>query len=131
MFQSTYSKSIAHFNNGLYWYNVYGNSFGFSPVENVNLNSADVENDDQSEYRLSWHIDQGIGGYRAGDMYPSGEYYKVIYKFSSGEEYPTGVQMDLPVSSLIELGMVPCYEAPYDSATSQSSFSDCISPGDW
>ncbi len=130
IFQATYSTYIANLNNGLYWYNKHGSSFGFSPVENVYLNTADTATD-QSEYRMSWHIDQGVGGYRAGNMNPSGDYYKVIYKFPSGDKYPKGVQLNFPVSSLTDMGMVPCYEAPYDSATSQSSFSNCISPGDW
>jgi hypothetical protein len=131
VFHQTYSTTTGNLNNGLYWYNVYGKSFGFSPVQNVYLNSADV-NTDYGDLRLSWHIDQGIGGYRAGTMNPSSEYRKVIYRYPATEyEYPSGVQTQFYESDLLDMGMVPCYDASYDSATNQSSFDACISPGDW
>ena len=49
----------------VFWYYYPGNSFGFSPVETINLNSADTSTSDDSD-RLSWHFGQTVGGYRAG-----------------------------------------------------------------
>jgi hypothetical protein len=67
--------------NGAYWYNCAGLSFGFAASSSISLNSADTGND-QCEYRISWHIDQNVGGYRAGctlALNSDSSYYKQIY----------------------------------------------------
>jgi len=54
--------------NGVYWYTVYGKSCGFSKSKSMQLNSADVMNSPDSQFRLSWHLHKRgkVGGYRSG-----------------------------------------------------------------
>ena len=82
--QITSSKSKAHAHNGLFWYFHPGQSFGFAPVEDISLSSADTK-DDHADERLSWHCDKG-GGYRAGsrsgspgDLNSNSEWRKLLY----------------------------------------------------
>jgi hypothetical protein len=49
----------------VFWYNTAKNSFGFSPTKIITQGSADT-NDKSSALRLSWHVDERSGGYRAG-----------------------------------------------------------------
>jgi len=49
----------------VYWYRTTGLSFGFSPNSFIRQTSADNE-DLYSPLRLSWLLDQNMGGYRAG-----------------------------------------------------------------
>jgi hypothetical protein len=77
--------------NGAYWYNCVGRSFGFAASSNIRLSSgsfvADITSD-QCEYRLSWPVDYGFGGWRAGcstELYYSSSYYKQIYILSGGK----------------------------------------------
>ena len=58
--------------NGVYWYNYVGKSFGFSDSRSIGLYSADTNS---GSGRLSWHIDQGMGGYRIGNA-------KFLYNFN-------------------------------------------------
>merc|ERR1719161_1295810 len=52
--------------NGFYWYMKPTQSAGLAAhMSGVALNSADVANN-QCERRLSWHMGQNVGGYRAG-----------------------------------------------------------------
>ena len=53
------------FINKAWWYFTKEKSFGFSPSENINQKRYDVE-DQQDEFRLSWHIDVQFGGGRLG-----------------------------------------------------------------
>ena len=75
--------------NGAYWYNCEGRSFGFAASSSISLNGgpgADSESD-QCEYRLSWAVNNGFGGWRAGcstELYYSSSYYKQIYILSVG-----------------------------------------------
>jgi hypothetical protein len=74
--------------NGAYWYNCVGKSFGFAASSSISLGSADSLSD-QCAYRLSWHVDQSYGGYRAGcttDLSSSSSYYKQIYILSDGTQ---------------------------------------------
>lgn len=61
----TSSLYTAYEENGVYWYNVNSKSFGFASQSSIDLNSADTL-DQNCQYRLSWHLDQLFGGYRAG-----------------------------------------------------------------
>jgi hypothetical protein len=74
--------------NGAYWYNCVGQSFGFAASSSISLrfSVADITSD-QCEYRLSWPVDNGFGGWRAGcstELYYSSSYYKQIYILSGG-----------------------------------------------
>ena len=78
----------ARLSNGVYWYNSVGQSFGFAASSSISLNSADTESD-QCAYRLSWHVDQSDGGYRAGcttGLNSASSYYKQIYILSRGSQ---------------------------------------------
>ena len=82
--QITSSKSKAHEHNGVFWYFYPGQSFGFAPVEEISLSSADTK-DTHPDERLSWHCDKG-GGYRAGsrsgtpgDLNSNSEWRKLLY----------------------------------------------------
>ena len=78
VFEETTSTSEAVLNKGTYWYFYPGKSMGFAPATTVNLNSADVY-DMGSATRLSWYLDGGGGGYRAGTQsYPGSALDKVV-----------------------------------------------------
>ncbi|CAF3659247.1 unnamed protein product [Rotaria sp. Silwood1] len=65
----------------VYWYRTHGKSFGFSPLATIRQTSADNE-DLNSPLRLSWLLDQNIGGYRAGavrSLTDNSMWHKVIY----------------------------------------------------
>jgi hypothetical protein len=65
----------------VYWYRTKGQSFGFSPNAYIRQTSADNE-DLNSSVRLSWLLDQNMGGYRAGVARLLGDsslWHKVIY----------------------------------------------------
>ena len=63
-------KNRPHEHNGVAWYLTKGASFGFAPAGcEVNQNDAD-NMDSQGDFRLSWHLDDLCGGYRAGCMTP-------------------------------------------------------------
>eukprot|EP00418_Pyrodinium_bahamense_P086291 CAMPEP_0179056394 /NCGR_PEP_ID=MMETSP0796-20121207/23790_1 /TAXON_ID=73915 /ORGANISM="Pyrodinium bahamense, Strain pbaha01" /LENGTH=363 /DNA_ID=CAMNT_0020753069 /DNA_START=21 /DNA_END=1112 /DNA_ORIENTATION=- len=62
--RETDSTKMAVYHNGAYWYRAPMKSFGFAPAPQIELNPADMLND--SELRLSWHLDQKYGGWRSG-----------------------------------------------------------------
>ena len=65
----------------VYWYRNSGKSFGFSPSSTIRQTSGDNE-DLSSPWRLSWALDQNIGGYRAGatrSLHDNSLWHKVIY----------------------------------------------------
>jgi hypothetical protein len=70
VFKATNDSLNGHENNGVYWYNYEGRSFGFSPEQSIRLDAADVSSSN-SNYRLSWYVDRGIGGYRVGSLCPN------------------------------------------------------------
>jgi len=59
--------------NGTYWYYTLSTtwpnqgSIGFAPTNSINQNSADYGNW-TDPLRLSWHLSEGLGGYRLGDI---------------------------------------------------------------
>ena len=84
VFKNTYSTSQAYYDavGGAYWYRYPGWSFGFASSTSVNLNSCDYNNPDCS-HRLCFHLDQNVGGYRAGctvGINGDSTWRKVIYK---------------------------------------------------
>ena len=65
----------------VYWYRSNGMSFGFSPLSSIRQTSADNQDLD-SPLRLSWLLDQNMGGYRAGairSLADNSLWHKVIY----------------------------------------------------
>eukprot|EP00729_Bicosta_minor_P004855 gene4855-33271_t len=88
MMQTT-DRMNEHKHNGVSWYR-YGpeGSFGFhgSTEGDKDLSSADMS-ERRCESRLSWHVDQKVGGYRAGCselLQSSAEYWKIILKLPPG-----------------------------------------------
>lgn len=73
---SSSSSASSYPSSSLYWYNVPGLSFGFTPTSNIQLIGADVTgtpdfgyaDDGYNDLRLSWHLDIGVGGWRAGSL---------------------------------------------------------------
>jgi hypothetical protein len=51
--------------NGAYWYNTQFTSIGFAPTATIIQNNADSR-DPLDPLRLSWHLDNEIGGWRIG-----------------------------------------------------------------
>jgi hypothetical protein len=72
--QETYSISRATGPiNGAFWYYMPGKSFGFANSTSIFLDAADKgefrltnDTDIGCAERLSWHLDAGVGGWRAG-----------------------------------------------------------------
>lgn len=65
----------------VYWYRASGKSFGFSPDDIIRQTSADNQ-DLESPLRLSWLLDQNMGGYRAGatrSIVDNSLWNKVVY----------------------------------------------------
>ena len=89
VFKNTYEQTKAVLDaGGAYWYRYPGWSFGFASSSTVNLNSCDYNNPDCAS-RMCWHLDQNVGGYRAGctvGLNSDSTWTKVIY---SGKNLPT------------------------------------------
>jgi hypothetical protein len=76
-----------HISNGIYWYFTSGYSFGFADSSTINQANADIASDPDAYSRMSWPLDVGYGGYRAGTTLnpTSGKLNKVIYNCPSKE----------------------------------------------
>ena len=63
--------------NGTYWYYTLSTncptcgSIGFAPTSSINQNSADTSNT-EDPLRMSWHLQDGIGGWRLGTFIDGG-----------------------------------------------------------
>ena len=84
VFNATASSATAYQDaaGGAFWYRLPGASFGFASSSSVSLNSCDTSNLDCGS-RLCWHLDQNVGGYRAGcttGLNGDAKWRKVIYK---------------------------------------------------
>ena len=74
-------RNRPHEHNGVAWYLTEGASFGFAPagceVHQSDADPLDSDSDDdmdnQGDFRLSWHLDNHCGGYRAGCIQPDDE----------------------------------------------------------
>jgi len=64
--RQTTSTSKAQEHNGVYWYWRSRNCFGFADSASVKLSSGSDRHEPTSEKRLSWHMNTGKGGLRAG-----------------------------------------------------------------
>ena len=56
-----------HLSNGAYWYFTPGKSFGFLKDTDLHQEPAGDTGTTNIEARLSWNLENGYGGYRAGD----------------------------------------------------------------
>ena len=73
------SINTPHLSNGVYWYLTPFSSFGFLRDNNLVQSSADIGLT-FPESRLSWHLDQYVGGYRAGEAQPfDASWWKAVY----------------------------------------------------
>ena len=54
-------------NNGAYWYLTPSFSFGFAPNSSIQQNTCD-RFDTSNVFRLCWHLDQSVGGWRLGTL---------------------------------------------------------------
>ena len=64
-----------------FWYFTDSKSFGFSPTSTIKQNIAD-DYDQESNLRVSWHLDVKDGGWRLGDLVRLNNdtnYYKKIF----------------------------------------------------
>jgi hypothetical protein len=94
--KQTYSYDTANAvaSSNLYWYNVSGSSFGFSPDSHISLGSADTSGiwtaaSGDTNLRLSWH--DNFGGWRAGAvglLNDSTDYNKVVLVAKPGASVP-------------------------------------------
>lgn len=69
------------FYNAAWWYFSKKRSFGFSPTSRIEQENADRFNK-TDRLRLSWHINNQVGGYRLGnitDLNDSEKYKKYIF----------------------------------------------------
>ena len=80
VFAATSSRYSAYSNSGAYWYFYPGRSMGFAPSSSVDLSWYDYYNRYDSN-RMSWYLDNGYGGVRAGSRSDStsGLYKVVMY----------------------------------------------------
>ncbi|KAL5505793.1 hypothetical protein EMCRGX_G007297 [Ephydatia muelleri] len=135
VFKSTYEQTNAVLDaGGAYWYRYPGRSFGFASSSTVNLHNCDYINLDCAS-RMCWHLDQYVGGYRAGctvDLNYDSTWTKVIY---SGKNLPTcspvavpscGVLYNYPENALIQKSFTKCYDQPYSHATTSADLANCM-----
>lgn len=80
--------NLPYNDNGVFWYYTQGYSFGFSDTSNINQDFVDIQ-DPTNELRLSWNIDNTLGGSRAGAYSTSGgEYTRYIFmKYGSTRNF--------------------------------------------
>ena len=89
VFKSTNNNETTH-HNDVYFYRCSGKSCGFAPNDNISLGNADTQ-DRESNERLSLHLGQSCGGWRAGSrtsLDSSQEVFKFVYYRSSGVADP-------------------------------------------
>ena len=158
---NTSSNSVAYLPSwregyNVYWYYFPGMSFGFAPISNISLSSADTY-DTSDIQRLSWHLGQSAGGWRAGDVTGLNDndvwrkvvYYKASTACSTATtSEPTTAQpttsspttansttqdvCDVCLNVVNDWpisrmnGWTLCYDEPYSDYTNQSSFSSCL-----
>ena len=80
VFAPTTSTSTAYYNRGTYWYmRSPSGSMGFAQESAVSLGSADTMQGTYASTRMSWHLDQSSGGYRAGSTSVGTLYKTVMY----------------------------------------------------
>lgn len=117
------NTKVAYLHNGVYWYNYNGKSVGFAPNSIITLNSADVKAPDSSgcELRLSWHLGQSFGGWRAGcktGLNKNTVWWKVLLSGScSFTDLPTAAPTESPTTAPTESSTTRPTELPTTSPT--------------
>ena len=84
--QTQTALNTPHLSNGVYWYFTPGQSFGFLKDNTLEQNSADIGTTNPDS-RLSWHLDNKYGGYRAGaniGLNYDTTWKKIIYNCPNG-----------------------------------------------
>ena len=89
--QTVTALNTPHLSNGVYWYFVPGQSFGFLKDNTLQQASADIGTTNPDS-RLSWHLDVNgggvsVGGYRAGSynqLNHDTNWQKIIYNCPNG-----------------------------------------------
>ena len=84
--QTQTALNTPHLSNGVYWYFTPRESFGFLKDNTLQQNSADVGTTNPDS-RLSWHLDNKYGGYRAGAntrLNSDTTWKKIIYNCPNG-----------------------------------------------
>ena len=131
VFSQTFSSSSAEFiAHGLYWYYVAGQSFGFSPIANIDLAPCDFATLNCSG-RLCWHVDELVGGYRAGcvtSLNNDPTWEKSIYR-TSPDYSNTGNNTYKPALYPSAGGKTSVSENPTASITSFTPTSSLASTG--
>ena len=98
VFSITSAHGTAYYDSagGAYWYRLPQNSFGFAGISSITLNTCDYAPDyPDCLSRLCWHLDQSIGGYRAGcatDVTYDSDWRKVIYATNATYQCGPGMQ---------------------------------------
>ena len=64
--QQITALNTPHLSNGVYWYFTPGKSFGFLGDTDLHQEPAGDTGTTNIEARLSWNLDNGNSGYRAG-----------------------------------------------------------------
>ena len=89
--QTRTALNTPHLSNGVYWYFLPGQSFGFLKDNTLQQASADIGTTNPDS-RLSWHLDVNgggvsVGGYRAGSYVQLNHdttFLKIIYNCPNG-----------------------------------------------
>ena len=89
----SYNIPEAGRNRGTYWYHYSTRSMGFAPIPSVQLSHPDIyhaSSGSTTAKRLSWYLDTGGGGYRAGSgtMFSAALYKVVLYCNDLGPPAP-------------------------------------------
>ena len=124
VFAETSSTAAAYCYDGACWYNYPTKSFGFSPNSYVTLNPADVYSSTDTQ-RVSWNLDNGLGGYRAGNainLNSDSTYQKVVYVKT---DPLFRILTNYAFYDLTKLGYTQCYNAPYSAVTTKEALSKC------
>ena len=81
---------VTRLSNGVYWYLHSSKSFGFSGRPDIKQAPGDIAST-MGHSRLSWNLDNELGGYRAGNdtnLSGSNHWRKAIYNCPEGEILP-------------------------------------------
>ena len=90
--------------NGTYWYftlNMFGGaggSIGFAPTNQIAQGTADVQSN-EGELRLSWHLEDFVGGYRIGtdtSLNSSTDYLKQVWSWDGTRAGPAPAPAPAP-----------------------------------
>ncbi len=93
-------------NNRAFWYFTSGYSFGFAPNSSITQNTCD-RFDATNLFRLCWHLDQNVGGWRLGALQwflnTDFNYFKYLFLNSTFNSHPSSAinMIQITPSSLL------------------------------